>query len=165
MEKWLILLSVFKNYLNTEMKNIWWSWATDISLLIFKLMSLGAVGFCVWAVYSYLRGYSVEAVAAIQMSGILLGAVVIAILLFLLTKKIIKKYLRNRVNNVYGQLFDLSNDLYQDVENIKHVGVSVFKKNPLLMSSTLLGGAYLLYVLFNKQDRKVESNHQAKNLK
>lgn len=153
MEKWLVLLSVFKNFLQTEMKNTWWSWATDISLLIFKLMSVGVVLFGLWAIYSHLRGYESEAIAAIQMSGILLATLVSAILIFLLVKKIVKKYLTAKVNNVYSELFDLSSNLYSDVEKMKDISAAVFKKNPVLISSAVLGGAYLLFKLFKNQSQ------------
>lgn len=162
MEKWLILLSVFKNFLKTEIENTWWSWATEISLLIFKLISVGTILFALWSIYSYLRGYEAEALAAIQTSGILLAIILSAILLFLLVKKIIKKYAKTKINNVYGELFDLSNDLYKDFEKIKNVGKTVFQKNPVLVSSAVLGSAYFLYALL-RRDQKAENIQQSKS--
>ncbi len=155
MEKWLVLLSVFKNFLQTEIKNTWWSWAKDISLSILKLVSLGVVGFAFWALYSYLRGYHEEGVAAFQMAGILLGVLVVTILLFLLIKKIVKKYLKYKAKNAYGELFDLSGDLYKEVEKMKDISATVFKRNPVLISCVILGGAFLVSKLFKNQKKEI----------
>lgn len=155
MEKWLILFSVFKNLLKTEIKHTWWLWAEEISLSLFKLISVGGVGFAAWSLYSHLRGYNLEAVAAIQMSGILLGIVVATIFLYFLIKKIIKKYMqRNESNNVYGELFDVSALLYKDLEKVKSLGASLFKKKPLLISGTAVTIAYVLFTLFKDDHLK-----------
>jgi hypothetical protein len=153
MEKWLIFFSVFKDFLKTETKNTWWSWAKDLSLSLFKLMLTGSVGFAAWSFYSYLRVYNVEAVASAQMSGILFGIVAAVFFLYLLIKKIIKKFIKSS-DNVYSNMFELSTVLYKDLEKIKCLGASLFKKKPVLISGAAIAATYFLFALFKDNSLK-----------
>ncbi len=154
MEKWLIFFSVFKDFLKTEVKNTWWSWAKDLSLSLFKLILVGSVGFAAWSCYSYLKGYEIEAVASAQMSGILFGIVAAFLFLYFLTKIIIKKFIK-RSDNVYSSMFELSTLLYKDLEKIKYLAASLFKKKPLLISGTAIAVTYFLFTSF--KDNSIKS--------
>jgi hypothetical protein len=146
MEKWLIFFSFLKDFLKTETKNTWWSWAKEASLLFLKLMLVGSVGFAVWSLYSYLRIDTVEVVASAQMSGILLGIVAAFFVLYFLIKIMIKKFIKS--SDVYSNLFELSTLLDKDLEKIKCLGVSLFKKKPLLISGASIVATYFLFTLF-----------------
>jgi hypothetical protein len=164
MEKWIILLSVFKNLFKTEIKNTWWSWVIDLGFSVLKLMCVVAIGFAIWSLYSYLRGYPVEAMASAQMSGILLGTVAALIFLAFLTEKIIEKFVKTKASSTYRELFDVYSLLDKDVEKIKDLGITIFKKNPLLISGSVIAGAYLYSVIFQDKHPKKDQK-QVKNQK
>ncbi|HEV2524143.1 MAG TPA: hypothetical protein VGU44_03320, partial [Gammaproteobacteria bacterium] len=119
----------------------------EVSLSLFKLMSVGSVGFAAWSIYSYLRGYSVEAIASAQMSAILFGIIAAFFFLYFMIKITIKKFIKSN-DNVYSNLFELSTLLNKDLEKIKYVGASLFKKKPLLISGTAIAATYFLFILF-----------------
>lgn len=158
MEKWLIFFSFFKDFLKTETKNTWWAWAKDASLLFLKLMLAGSVGFAIWSLYSYLRIDNVEAVASAQMSVILLGSVAAFFLLYFLGKMVIKKFIKSR-DNVYSNVFELSTLLYKDLDKVKGLGVSLFKKKPILISGVSIAASYFLFTLFKDHVLKNKQDH------
>ncbi|HXH54892.1 MAG TPA: hypothetical protein VNK03_04015 [Gammaproteobacteria bacterium] len=153
MEKWLIFFSIFKDLLKIETKNTWWAWAKDTSVLFFKLMLTGGVGFAIWSFYSYLRIDSVEAVASAQMSGILFGVVVAVFLLYFLIKVMIKKFVKSS-DSAYSNMFELSALLYKDLEKIKCLGISLFKKKPMIISGASIAAAYVLFTLLKSNAMK-----------
>ena len=153
MEKWLIFFSFFKDLLKIETKNTWWTWVKDTSSLFFKLMLMGGVGFAIWSFYSYLRIDNVEAVASAQMSGILFSVVIAVFSLYFLIKIMIKKFVKNS-DSAYSNMFELSTLLYKDLEKIKCLGISLFKKKPMVISGVSMAAAYVLFTLLKSNDMK-----------
>ena len=153
MQKWLIFFSFFKDFLKIETKSTWWTWAKDTSLLFFKLMLVGGAGFAIWSLYSYLRIDNPETVASAQMSGILFGAVAAVFFLIFLIKIVIKKYAKSN-DSLYSNMFELSTVLNKDLDKIKCLSVSLFKKNPVITSGVSLAGAYILFNLLKSTAMK-----------
>ena len=116
-------------------------------------MLVGGAGFAIWSLYSYLRIDNLETVASAQMSSILFGAVGAVSFLIFLIKLVIKKYVKSN-DSVYSNMFELSTVLNKNLEKIKFLGVSLFKKNPIIISGASLAAVYILFNLLKSTAMK-----------
>lgn len=163
MEKWLILFSILQKLLKPTIKNPRKIWVKIVGFLLASLMTMAGVLFAIWSLYDYLKGNHLDAIASIQMSGILFGIVAGGILILFVIKKIITKCAHINQPSAIDEVLDISSLLYQDAAKMKYVLISLFKKNPLIASGTTIVAVCCLLALFKKDaQRKQKGNLETK---